>query len=113
MIRAVYVFLLGCLLLVVGAIFVFLATWALAAAGFPFAGEFAAICLSILLVSAFILAGSVIPGPPRPPSSLLVCPHCGVPSPVWIRTDALTTPDRAISDATSAEGRGVAAIGTR
>ena len=26
---------------------------------------------------AFISAGILIPGPPRPPSTLLVCPHCG------------------------------------
>lgn len=104
MVRAVNVFLLGCLLLVVGAMFVFLASWALAAAGFPFAGEFAAICLSVLLVSAFILAGSLIPGPPRPPSNLLVCPHCGVPSPVWMRTETPPAADGELTEAATAGG---------
>ena len=85
MVRFVNVVLLGCLVLVVGALFVFLASWALAAAGFPYAGEFAAICLSVLLVLSFILAGSILPGPPRPPANLLCCPYCGGAFPVGFR----------------------------
>jgi len=84
MVRALNVLVLGCVLLVVGAIFVFLTSWALAAAGFPWPGEFAAICLAVLIVMAFISAGILIPGPPRPPSTLPVCPHCGIPTLVSI-----------------------------
>lgn len=86
MVRASKVFLLGCLLLVGGVAILFLAAWTLAAAGAAnVAGEFVAIGLAVLMPCSFLLAGSILPGPPRPQADLLVCPHCGIPSPVWIR----------------------------
>lgn len=93
MVRFVTVFLLGCLLIAVGTALLILVAWALAAAGVggP-APEVVAIGLAILLPCSFLLAGTLIPGPPRPPCDLLVCPHCGVPSPVWIRPGAPTEP---------------------
>ena len=86
MVRLVNVFLLGCLVIVVGAAFVVLASWALAAAGFGgVATGVVAIGLAIILPCSFILAGSILPGPPRPPANLLVCPHCDAAFPVWFR----------------------------
>ena len=47
------------------------------------AGEFVAVGLAVLLPCSFLAAGHVLPGPPRPPSNLLVCPNCGMAFPVW------------------------------
>jgi hypothetical protein len=84
MARALMVFLLGCLILVGGAVGLFLAAWVLAAAGFAgIVGHFVAIGMAILIPCSFLWAGSLLPGPPRPPANLLVCPHCGGVFPVW------------------------------
>jgi hypothetical protein len=55
----------------------------LAAAGFAgIVGHFVAIGMAILIPCSFLWAGSLLPGPPRPPANLLVCPHCGGAFPV-------------------------------
>lgn len=114
MVRALNVFLLGCLLLVVGVVFLGLFAWALAAAGVGgLAPEAVAVGLAILLPCSFLLAGSLLPGPPRPLSNLIVCPCCGMPSPVWIRLEASPAHDGDFSDAAPAGGRGDVATATR
>jgi hypothetical protein len=86
MVRALNVFLLGCLILVGGAVGLFLAAWVLAAAGLGgIVGHFVAIGVAILIPCSFLWAGSLLPGPPRPPANLLICPHCGGAFPVWFQ----------------------------
>ena len=84
MARALKVFLLGGLILVGGAVGLVLVARVLAALGLGgIVGEFVAIGLAILIPCSFLLAGTILPGPPRPPANLLVCPHCGGVFPVW------------------------------
>lgn len=78
MVRAINVFVLGCLLFCVGIVTLFLVSWAVAAAGGgDLVTPLVAVGLAILMPCSFLAAGMVFPGPPRPQFELVACPSCG------------------------------------
>ena len=78
MVRAINVFVLGCLLFCVGTVTLFLVSWAVAAAGGgDLVTPLVAVGLAILMPCSFLAAGMVFPGPPRPHFELVACPSCG------------------------------------
>ncbi|MEN9665589.1 MAG: hypothetical protein RLZZ326_1952 [Planctomycetota bacterium] len=78
MVRAINVFVLGCLLFCVGTVTLFLVSWAVAAAGGgDLVTPLVAVGLAILMPCSFLAAGMVFPGPPRPQFELVACPSCG------------------------------------
>ncbi len=69
---------LGCLLLCAGILALGLAAWAVVAAGAGTAAEYlVAVGLAVLLPTSFIVAGGLVPGPPRRTWPVISCPHCG------------------------------------
>lgn len=87
MVRAFNVFLLGCLILCGGTAGLILVIRLMCAAGLG-AGIAVDVLFSVglatLLPCSFLAAGAVFPGPPRPPSVSIWCPHCGMPLPVFV-----------------------------
>ena len=78
MVRAINVFVLGCLLFCVGTVTLVLVSWAVAAAGGgDLVTPLVAVGLAILMPCSFLAAGMVFPGPPRPQFELVACPSCG------------------------------------
>jgi hypothetical protein len=86
MVRAINVFVLGCLLFSMGTVTLFLVSWAVAAAGGgDLVPPLVAVGLATLTACSFLAVGTVFPGPPRPPFELVACPSCGATTALAIR----------------------------
>ncbi|MFZ4733969.1 MAG: hypothetical protein ACOYK7_15645 [Pirellulales bacterium] len=96
MVRFFNCFVLGCLIIVIGSIGLFLTAWAVVAVGgrgaADIVGPLVAIGLSVLLPCSFLAAGGVFPGPPRPASLALTCPNCGGAVPLFLVCQGAAAP---------------------